>query len=73
MDLLITASVNIYLIKESSNSNENMIFLRKRDEKIWKPPFLREPSTSEQFFHDPFFVQISKMRTLPPPPNFRGW
>ena len=49
-----------YLPDENSNSNENMLFLRKTDEKIWKPLLLREPpllqltsSISEQFFHDP--------------------
>ena len=36
-----------------------MLFWRKTDKAIWKPPFPREPSistnppTSEQFFHDP--------------------
>ena len=41
-----------------------MLFLRKTDETIWTPsPFLREaPSQLTQFFHDPLFVQISKMR-----------
>ena len=39
IDLLITASVNIYQTKKKySNSNENMLFLRKTGETIWKPP-----------------------------------
>ena len=29
--------------KKYSGSNENILFLRKTDETIWKPPFLREP------------------------------
>ena len=55
INLLTTASVNIYQTKKTySNSNEKMIFLRKTDETIWKPPspFLREAPISEQFFHD---------------------
>ena len=43
IDLLITASMNIYQKKNYSNSNGNMLFLRKTDETVWKPPFLREP------------------------------
>ena len=48
-----------YLPDKNSNSNENMLFLRKTDETIWKPPLLRQPPLStnppisEQFFHDP--------------------
>ena len=48
-----------YLPDKNSNSNENMLFLRKTDEAIWKPPLLRQPPLStnppisEQFFHDP--------------------
>ena len=42
IDLLITASVNI-LPDKNSNSNENMLFLRKTNETIWKLPFLGEP------------------------------
>ena len=40
MDLLIIASVNIYQAKKKkySNSNENMLFCRKTDETVWKPP-----------------------------------
>ena len=38
IDLLI---INIYQTKEKkySNSNENMLFCRKTDETVWKPPF----------------------------------
>ena len=50
----------IFSRQKKSNSNENIIFLRKTDERIWKPPvFLRwpplstNPPLSEQFFHDP--------------------
>ena len=41
------------------------------------PPFLKEPPLSanppisEQFFHDPLFVQILKTRTPPPPDQNR--
>ena len=56
-----------------------MLFLRKSDETIWKSPLSKrtpplplstKPPTSGQFFCDPLFFQISKMRT--PPSNFRG-
>ena len=56
---MITTSASIYQTKNYSNSNKSMLFLRKTDEAIWKPPptFVREPpplSTnspiSEQFF-----------------------
>ena len=56
IDLLITASVNIYQTKKYySNSNEKM--LRTTDETIWKllPPLSTNPPISEQFFHDPPF------------------
>ena len=43
IDLLITACVNIYQKKKYSNSNENMLFLRKTDETIWQPPFQLTP------------------------------
>ena len=57
-----------------------MLLLRKTDDKIWKPPFSKSTlpplSTnspiSEQFFHDPIFVQISKTRYLPNPLIVRG-
>ena len=63
-----------------SNSNENMLFLRKTDETIWNPlplplPFLREsplptnPLLLSNFFMIPLFVQISKMRPRPPTPR----
>ena len=35
IDLLITASVNIY---QTKNSNEKILFWRKTDKKIWYPP-----------------------------------
>ena len=64
-----------YLPDKNSNSNENMLFLRKTDETIWKPPlpFLRELSLSTGFlFLSNFsmisvFVQILKTRCNPPP------
>ena len=48
-----------------------MLFWRKTNKTIWKPPFLREPPPppftltppiSGQFFHDPLFVQILNAR-----------
>ena len=77
IDLLITTSVNIYETKKSY-SNENMLFSRKTDETIWKPPFLRSsslstnPPISEQFFHDPPLCRNFKNKSPAPPPNFRG-
>ena len=41
IDLLITTGENIYQIKKS-NSDDNMLFLRKTDETIWKPPSFQE-------------------------------
>ena len=58
--------------KRYSNSNGNMLFLRKSDETIWKPPFLREPPLStnrlisEQFFSWP--PSLSKFQKQEPPP-----
>ena len=49
-----------YLPDKNSNSNKNMLFLRKTDETTWKPSFLREPSISEQFFCEPSFCPIFK-------------
>ena len=52
-----------------------MLFLRKTDETIWKPPSFYDdplstnPPISEQFFHDP---PLSKFQKQEPPPNFRG-
>ena len=40
-----------------SNSNENMLFLRKTDETIWKPLFQLTP-----LFMTPLFGQISERR-----------
>ena len=43
-----------------------MLFLRKTDEAIWKSPLSRStPPISQQFVHDPLFVQISKTRYPP--------
>ena len=74
-DLLITASMNTNQTK-TPIVMKTCFFLRKTDETIWKsPPFLREsslstnPLISEQFFHDPLLIQISKTRY---PPNIRG-
>ena len=51
-----------------------MLFLRKTDETVWNPPFLREPpplSTnppiSEQFFHDPPSLWTFPKTRNPPP------
>ena len=56
-----------------------MLFLRKTDETIWNPFYLREPSplstnppTSEQFFHDPPFCPNFKNEIPLPPPNIKG-
>ena len=56
-----------------------MLFWRKTNKTIWKPPFLREPPPpftltppiSEQFFHDPLFVQILNVRI--PRLILEGW
>ena len=56
LDLLIIANVNIYQTKKKkySNSNENMLFCRKTDETVWKPPLSKRTlPISVQFFHDP--------------------
>ena len=55
-----------------SNSNENMLFWRKTDEILWKPPpppFLREPPLStnplplSNLFMTPLLVRILKTGT----------
>ena len=38
---------------KNSNSNEELLFLRKTDETIWKPSLSTNPPISNQFFHDP--------------------
>ena len=49
-----------------------MLFCRKTDETVWKPPPLAPHSTnpriSEQFFHDPPLCPNFKIQK----PNFRG-
>ena len=59
--------------KKYSNSNGNMLFLRKTDETIWNPPPSPPLSTNPQF--------VSSFFMIPPlcsnfknenPPNFRG-
>ena len=61
IDLLITASMNIYETKKGkkkySNSNENILFCRKTDKTIWKPPF-----QLSSFFMTYLFVQFLKTR-----------
>ena len=71
IDLLITASVNIYQTKkEYSNSNENFSE-RKLIKQFGNTLFLREPPLSTKplflsnFFMTPFFVRTSKTRTPP--------
>ena len=44
----------------------NPLFLRR------PPAISTNPPISDQFFHYPLFVQISKTRTPPPPANFTG-
>ena len=80
INLLITAGVNIYhtnsneLIVNNSNSNENMLFLRKTDETICKLPLSKrtlsfnQPPISEQFFHDVPLCLTFK-NEIPPPLN----
>ena len=48
-----------------SNSNENMLFLRKTDQTIWKPPLQLTPLFLSNIFMTPLFVQISKTRNRP--------
>ena len=43
-----------------------MLFLTKTDETIWKPPFLRKPPISEQFFNAPPLPKFQKRETPPP-------
>ena len=53
-----------------------MLFCRKTDETVRKPPFLKEPPLSTnppisvQFFHDPPLCPDFKNQN--PPSNFRG-
>ena len=66
--------MNIYQTKKKySNSNENMLFCRKTDEIVWKPPLSKRPPPFQLtsvflsiFFMTPLFVQILKTRTPPP-------
>ena len=57
--------------KKCSSSNENVLFLQKIDETIWKSPLSeRTPLSTNPLFLSslsmtPLFVQISKMRTSP--------
>ena len=61
-----------YLPDKNSNSNENMFFLRKTDETIWRLPlpFLRDlplstnPLFLSNFFMTRLFVQILKTPSL---------
>ena len=62
--------MNIYQTKKKkySNSNENMLFCRKTDETVWKPPpplSKRTPLFLSSFFMTPLFVQILKTRNPP--------
>ena len=60
-----------YLPDENSNSNENMLFLRKTDEAILSPPpFLRKTPFQLTLFMTPLSVQILKLRY--PSLNIRG-
>ena len=75
----------IFTRQKKSNSNENMLFWRKTDETIWKPPLSKRtpppplstnPPISETYFHDPPLWPIFKNKNPPPfPPTplyFRG-
>ena len=50
-----------------------MLFCRKTDETVWKPPLSKRTlPISEQFFHDPPLCPNFKTQNPPPaPPNFR--
>ena len=67
----------IFTRQKKSNSNEKMLFRRKTDETVWKPPLSKKTPPSPpppailtnplfliNFFMTPLFVQISKTRTL---------
>ena len=47
-----------------------MLFLRKTDETIWKPPLSTNAPISEQFFHDSPSCPNFKSE-ISPPPDFR--
>ena len=72
IDILITASANIYQTKKSIPIVMKKCFSQgKLMKQFGNSPFLRDPPfnkppISEQFFHDPPFVQILKTRYLPP-------
>ena len=67
--------MNIYQTIKS-NCNENILFWRKIDETIWKPPlskrtpppFQLTPLFLRRIFMTPLFGQFSKTRTPPPSP-----
>ena len=76
---MITTSASIYQTKNYSNSNKSMLFLRKTDEAIWKPPptFVREPPPPFQLtplYLSNFFrtLSLSKFQKRDLPPNLRG-
>ena len=81
VDLLITANVNICQTKKKySNSNKNMLFWRKNNDTIWKPPLQRElpfqltPLFLGNFFYDlPHCLNFKNNIAPPllPPTNFR--
>ena len=60
----------IFTRRKKFNCNENMLFWRKNDEKIWNPPppiskrtpLSTNPLFLRSFFMTPRFVQISKTR-----------
>ena len=59
--------------KKYSNSNENMLFLKKTDETIWKPPFLRKlPLSKNPYFWAVFSwpPSLFKFQKGDLPPNY---
>ena len=68
---MITTSASIYQTKNYSNSNKSMLFLRKTDEAIWKPPppFQLTPLYLSNFFRT---LSLSKFQKRDLPPNLRG-
>ena len=63
-----------YLLHKNSNSNENMLFLRKTDKTIWKPPlsksippphFQLNPLFLSNFLWPPSLSKFQKQDTPP--------
>ena len=74
IDLLITASGNIYLtIKSITIVMKTCFSYRKQIKPFGTPSSLStNPLFLSNFFMTPLLVQISKTTPPPPPPNFKG-